>query len=227
MSEIITETTTTMEPISVWFNGNSGNLETHDKSLLTTESPVNDFGHQQFYSNQFEAKETQEDVFGAVVQEPNFSQNEPKIQQDEFGLLKQILYKEPQEKVPKSAGENKYISVKLEHALMILGFCIGSGMVFCVAIVYYKTKPLERFKVLNDRSVPNHDSSSMSSGNSSFQQTDSRLTSLTASPLLSQAQSPLPRTMQGASPVINREGETMKRISRAKHHFLKEPKKIK
>ena len=35
------------------------------------------------------------------------------------------------------------------------------------------------------------DSASLSSGNSSFQQTDSRLTSLTASPLLSQAQSPL------------------------------------
>ena len=38
----------------------------------------------------------------------------------------------------------------------------------------------------------------MSSGNSSFQQTDSRLTSLTASPLLSQAQSPL-LPMQTAS----------------------------
>ena len=58
-----------------------------------------------------------------------------------------------------------------------------------------------------------HDSSSMSSGNSSFQQTDSRLTSLTASPLLSQAQSPCVMVRapgispKKLSPVLNREGK--------------------
>jgi hypothetical protein len=89
---------------------------------------------------------------------------------------------------------------------------------FCIAIVYYKVKPLQRFNILNNQTVQAgsnsgaHDSSSMSSGNSSFQQTDSRLTSLTASPLLSQAQSPCVMVRapvgvspQKTSPVINRE----------------------
>ena len=111
---------------------------------------------------------------------------------------------------------SNYIALKLEHVLVAVGFCIGFGFVFCTAIVYYKVKPLQRFKMLNNQTARAHDSSSLSSGNSSFQQTDSRLTSLTASPLLSHAQSPLVATRvagdgqhgapQMTSPTSNREG---------------------
>ena len=120
---------------------------------------------------------------------------------------------------------SNYIALKLEHVLVAVGFCIGFGFVFCTAIVYYKVKPLQRFKMLNNQTARAHDSSSLSSGNSSFQQTDSRLTSLTASPLLSHAQSPLVATRvtggsgsggqhgggagtpQLTSPASNREGD--------------------
>ena len=85
--------------------------------------------------------------------------------------------------------KSQYISMKVEHIMVIAGFCIGFGMVVCVAIVYFRFKPMDRFKNNPRQAV---DNTSLSSGNSSFlPQTDSRLTSLTASPLLSQAQSPL------------------------------------
>ena len=87
--------------------------------------------------------------------------------------------------------KSQYISMKIEHVMVIAGFCIGFGFVICVAIIYFRLKPMDRLKMLNNASNVLHDNSSLSSGNSSFQQTDSRLTSLTASPLLSQAQSPL------------------------------------
>ena len=86
--------------------------------------------------------------------------------------------------------KSQYISMKVEHIMVIAGFCIGFGMVICVAIVYFRLKPMDRFK--NPRHHSAVDNTSLYSGNSSFlPQTDSRLTSLTASPLLSQAQSPL------------------------------------
>ena len=88
-----------------------------------------------------------------------------------------------------SMDKSQYISMKVEHIMVIAGFCIGFGMVVCVAIVYFRFKPMDRFKNNPRQAV---DNTSLSSGNSSFlPQTDSRLTSLTASPLLSQAQSPL------------------------------------
>ncbi len=107
-----------------------------------------------------------EDVFGAVVQEPP-QDNLAKVGQatyanDEFGLLKQILYKEPsssvQEQGPRSSvvegnatsNTTQYIAVKIDHVLIIVGFCIGFGMVTCVAVLYYRVKPLQRFKVLNN-----------------------------------------------------------------------------
>ena len=86
--------------------------------------------------------------------------------------------------------KSQYISMKVEHIMVIAGFCIGFGMVICVAIVYFRFKPMDRFKQHTNGGAG--ETSSLSSGNSSFlPQTDSRLTSLTASPLLSQAQSPL------------------------------------
>lgn len=86
--------------------------------------------------------------------------------------------------------KSQYISMKVEHIMVIAGFCIGFGMVICVAIVYFRFKPMDRFKQHTNGGTG--ETSSLSSGNSSFlPQTDSRLTSLTASPLLSQAQSPL------------------------------------
>ena len=44
------------------------------------------------------------------------------------------------------------ISLKMEHVLVVLGFCIGFGMVVCVAIVYFKVKPVRSFKMLNNNS---------------------------------------------------------------------------
>ena len=44
------------------------------------------------------------------------------------------------------------ISLKMEHVLVVLGFCIGFGLVVCVAIVYFKFKPVRSFKMLNNSS---------------------------------------------------------------------------
>ena len=44
------------------------------------------------------------------------------------------------------------ISLRVEHVLVVLGFCIGFGMVVCVAIVYFKVKPVRSFKMLNNNS---------------------------------------------------------------------------
>ena len=102
------------------------------------------------------------DVYGAVVQEPRDSQlgmvgsGSPEV--NEFGLLKQILYKEPNKNdringnIPSTHRKNpNFITVKLEHVLVAVGFCIGFGFVFCIAIVYYKVKPLQRFNILNNQ----------------------------------------------------------------------------
>jgi len=216
-------------PITVWFNGNNGQMETHQITSSTEVTIEDDFvGQEQFFATG-PYLGSGPDVYGAVVQEPRDSQlgmvgsGSPEV--NEFGLLKQILYKEPNKNdringnIPSTHRKNpNFITVKLEHVLVAVGFCIGFGFVFCIAIVYYKVKPLQRFNILNNQTVQAgsnsgaHDSSSMSSGNSSFQQTDSRLTSLTASPLLSQAQSPCVMVRapvgvspQKTSPVINRE----------------------
>ena len=98
---------------------------------------------------------------------------------------------------------SQYISMKIEHIMVIAGFCIGFGFVICVAIVYFRLKPMDRFKMLNNTANTLHETSSLSSGNSSFHQTDSRLTSLTASPLLSQAQSPLLPIRENNSPMAS------------------------
>lgn len=148
---------TTPPPIPVWFNGNEGVLEAHDKSYIstTTDPSSEDFivGHQQFFAKtDFQDKG---DVYGAVVQEPpamDKSKLSGHVDQDEFGLLKQILYKEP---ASSNSDKVSYVSVKLEHILVIVGFCIGFSLVFCVALVYYKTKPgmQRRFPTLNNHSV--------------------------------------------------------------------------
>lgn len=151
---------TTPPPIPVWFNGNEGKLEAHDASFISTtpEASSEDFivGHQQFFAKEgHERSMIKGDVYGAVVQEPP-PMDKSKLsamQNDEFGLLKQILYKEPASS--SNVTTPSYISVKLEHILVIVGFCIGFSLVFCVALVYYKTKPgmQRRFPTLNNHSV--------------------------------------------------------------------------
>jgi len=219
-----TKLSTLAPPITVWFNGNNGQLETHE--ITSSTEKFDDYvGKEQFFATG-PYLGSGPDVYGAVVQEPRDSQfgmvGSGSAEVNEFGLLKRILYKEPNDrnigKSPSISMENpNVITVKLEHVLVAVGFCLGFGFVFCIAIVYYKVKPLQRFNILNNQTVTAgsvagaHDSSSMSSGNSSFQQTDSRLTSLTASPLLSQAQSPCVMVRapgispKKLSPVLNRE----------------------
>jgi len=193
--------------ISVWFNGNKGVMETLQSTTETSELPGNNdyvvpvdddyVGQQTFFATGESFRDNGPDVFGAVVHEA-----QPKhvgtlvgsSQADEFGLLTSILYRQPNTSttIPSNSSMEKsqYISMKVEHIMVIAGFCIGFGMVICVAIVYFRLKPMDRFK--NPRHHSAVDNTSLSSGNSSFlPQTDSRLTSLTASPLLSQAQSPL------------------------------------
>lgn len=54
-------------------------------------------------------------------------------------------------------GEPTYIALKLEHILVLTGFCIGFGLVFCVGIVYIKFKPRgSAFKMLNNQSAGKH-----------------------------------------------------------------------
>ena len=57
---------------------------------------------------------------------------------------------------PSISMENpNVITVKLEHVLVAVGFCLGFGFVFCIAIVYYKVKPLQRFNILNNQTGMN------------------------------------------------------------------------
>ena len=99
------------------------------------------------------------------MQEPRDSQfgmvGSGSAEVNEFGLLKRILYKEPNDRNngkigPSVSMENpNVITVKLEHVLVAVGFCLGFGFVFCIAIVYYKVKPLQRFNILNNQTGMN------------------------------------------------------------------------
>ena len=94
-------TTTLPPPINVWFNGNNGKMETHEISSSTTETQekMDDYvGKEQFFATG-PYLGSGPDVYGAVVQEPRDSQlgmvGSGSSDVNEFGLLKRILYKEP------------------------------------------------------------------------------------------------------------------------------------
>jgi len=197
--------------LTEWFNGNEDVMEmlsTPPSNNVKESLEEDDFlGEKKFFATGSYVN-NDPDVFGQVIEEPhaNLRVNHPQ-QADEFGLLTQLLYRQNAQNQDTSVQnpssstmeDPHVISLRVEHVLVVLGICIGFGMVVCVAIVYFKVKPVRSFKMLNNNSARvTGDSASLSSGNSSFQQCDSRLTSLTASPLLSQAQSPL-LPMQTAS----------------------------
>lgn len=172
-------------------------------TVATTQAASDEMGGQKRffppieYEQESPASSHAHDVFGAVIQDPSHDPEHNKGYADEFNLLTSLLYRhsnDAKNSSKPSSSENTGSSfvLRLEHGLVVVGFLIGFCFVFGIGLIYTKVHQMRRFKLLDNGQ--GGEASLLSSRNSSIHRgggsNDSRQSSHTTSPLVSQAHSP-------------------------------------